>query len=360
MNHRITTIFAQKTFAADATEIMDINLSDPISALVFDLQIHNSAAGSMTLHPLASISKVEIVDGSDVLFSLSALEMDALDWYNNKSFRSNYNYGLAGGYICRYVGLQFGRKLWDPLFAFDPTKFTNPQLKFTIDLDGGGLNPTYVKVAVHALCFDEKMISPVGFMMAKEIKSWVPTGAGHEYTDMPTDHVYRKLLLKCQTAGTEPGQLITSIKLSEDQDKRVIFDQQPNDLIRMLLAGWPQVEEDYWFALNTSNRYLMIAPSQAVTAYGEVWAAVAVAQDPAFYDGDGGRLKTIAAANPSNTQIHVRGWLPHGVFLIPFGDQDDPDDWFDVTGIKSLRADVNVFAAATGGLQLFLEQVRTY
>jgi hypothetical protein len=148
--------------------------------------------------------------------------------------------------------------------------------------------------------------------------------------------------------------------LSEDQDKKVIFDHQPTDLCRMLLGEWPQVEEDYFFALNTSNRYLMIAPSQAVTAYGEVWAAAAAAQDAAFYDGDGGRLKTIAAANPSNTQIHVCGWFPHGVFLIPFGDQNDPDDWFDVTAIKSLRADVNVAAAATGGLQIFLEQLRSY
>lgn len=360
MKHRITTIFAQKTYAADATEIIDINLSDPISALLFDCQIHNSAAGSMTLHPLASIAKIEIVDGSDVLFSLSGLEADALDWYNNKCFRSNYNYALAGGYCCRYVGLQFGRKLWDPMFAFDPTKFTNPQLKVTIDLDAGGLNPTYVKLAVHALCFDEKIISPQGFMMSKEIKSWVPTGGGHEYTDMPTDHTYRKMLLKCQTAGTEPGQLITGIKLSEDQDKRVIFDHQPDDLIRMILGEYPQVEEDYFFALNTSNRYLMIAPTTRVTAYGSVWAAAAVAQDEAFYDGDGGRLKTIAAANPSNTQIHVCGWLPHGVFLIPFGDQQDPDDWFDVRTIKSLRADVNAYTAAAGGMQLFLEQLRSY
>jgi hypothetical protein len=360
MNHRMSTIFASKTYAADAVEIIDLDVADPISALVFDLQIHNSAAGSMTLHPLASVPKIEIVDGSDVLFALSALEADALQWYNHKGFPSNYNYALAGGYCCRYVHINFGRFLWDPLFAFDPSKFKNPQLKITIDLDGGGLNPTYVKVAVHAMLFDQKMISPTGFLMSKEIKNYTPTGGGHEYTDLPTDYPFRKFLLKCQTAGTEPGQLLTNLKITEDQDKRVIFDHQPDDIIRAVLADYPQVEEDYWFALNTSNRYLMTAPTTRVTAYGEVWAAAAVAQDPAFYDGDGGRLKTIAAANPSNTQIHVRGWLPHGVFMIPFGDQMNPEDWYDVTTIGSLKADINSYAAAAGGIQLFLEQLRSY
>lgn len=360
MNHRMVTLFAQKTYSADFTEIIDINLSDPISALVFDLQIHNSAAGSMTLHPLASIPKLEIVDGSDVLFSLTSLEADALQWYNHKGFPSNYNYALAGGYVCRYVHLNFGRFLWDPLFAFDPSKFKNPQLKVTIDLDGGGLNPTYVKVAVHALVFDQKVITPAGFIMAKEIKSWTPGAAGHEYTDLPTDYPYRKFLLKCQTAGTEPGQKLTNLKLSQEQDKQVIFDHQPDDILRAIAADYPQVEESYFFASAATQRFLMIAPTTRVTALSAEWAEAAAAHDTALYDGDGGRLKVITNAVGDNLQIDAKGWLPHGVYAIPFGDQVDPEDWFDVRNIKSLRADVNAYTAATGGIQIFIEQLRSY
>jgi hypothetical protein len=356
----MVTVFAQKTYSADFTEIIDINLSDPISALVFDLQVHNSAAGSMTLHPLASIPKIEIVDGSDVLFSLSSLEAEALAWYNHKGFPSNYNYALAGGYVCRYVHVNFGRFLWDPLYAFDPTKFKNPQLKITIDLDGGGLSPTYVKVAVLALVFDQKVITPAGFISTKEIKNWTPGAAGHEYTDLPTDYPYRKFLLKCQTAGTEPGGKLANIKLSQDQDKQVIYDHDGNTILRAIAAEYPPVEETYFFASAATQRYLMIAPTQCVTAYSAVWAEEAAAHSTAFYDGDGGRLKVITSAVGDNLQIFVNGWLPHGVFAIPFGDQMDPDDWFDVRDIKSLRADVNAGAAATGGIQIFLEQLRGY
>jgi hypothetical protein len=356
----MSTIFASKTFSADAVEIIDLDVADPISALVFDLQIHNSAAGSMTLHPLASVPKIEIVDGSDVLFALSALETEALQWYNHKGFPSNYNYALAGGYVCRYVHVNFGRFLWDPLYAFDPTKFKNPQLKVTIDLDGGGLNPTYVKVAVHAMLFDQKLVSPEGFLMSKEIKNYTPTGAGHEYTDLPTDFPYRKLLLKCQTAGTEPGQKLTNLKITEDQDKRVVYDHQPDDILRAIAAQYPPVQETYFFASTTTNRYLMIAPTTRVTARSCEWAEAAAAHDTALYDGDGGRLKVITSAVGDNLMIGVEGWLPHGVYAIPFGDQLNPEDWYDVTKIGSLKADINSYAAATGGIQLFLEQLRSY
>ena len=359
MNNRLTTIFAQKTYSADATEIIDINLSDPISQLLFDFQVYASAAGSMTLHPLACFTKIELVDGSDVLFSLTGLEMEALDWYCNKAFREAWNIALTGNYMVRPVGINFGRFLGDPEFAFDPTQFKNPQLKVSMDINGGGLTSTYNKLGVHAYCFDQKAVSPRGFFMSKEIKSYVPTGTGHEYTDLPTDYPYRKILIKCQTAGTEPGQLLTNFKLTEDQDKRVVFDHPSNTIRQVIMGAYPQVQESYLFADAATQRYLMIAPTQEVTAWATEWAEAAGGHDHSIYDGDGGRLKIIASAVGDNLMVGVQGRLPHGVFCIPFGDQMDPEDWYDVTQIKSLKADIT-HAAATGGIQIFLEQLRKY
>ena len=360
MNHRLTTIFATKTYAADATEIIDINLSDPVSAFLFVFQMHASTQDSMTLHPMACISKVELVDGSDVLFSLTGLEMEALDWYNHKSFRFNENFALIGNYVVRRVGINFGRFLWDPMFAFDPSKFKNPQLKITVDLDGGGQTPTYVKVAVHALCFDEKIVTPLGFFMSKEIKNYVPAAAGHEYTDLPTDFPYRKLLIKCQTAGSALDWLLSNIKLSEEQDKRVVFDQSPTDIMAAIMAEYPPVEESYYFACTGANTYLMIAPTFWVASTAAVWREAYLDSLVNLYSGNGGRLKTWAGPATANYQIHVRGWLPHGVIAIPFGDQNDPDDWYDVTKIGSLKADITAAGAATGGFQICLEQLRAY
>lgn len=356
MNHRLVTLEALTTYSADTTRIIDINLVDPISALIFDLEVHNSAAGSMTNHPVACMTKVELVDGSNVLFSLSGPELEALDWYEHKTFRSNYNYALAGSYVCRFIGYQFGRYLWDPRFALDPKRFANPQLKVSLDYDAGGLSPTYNKLGIWAAVFDQKAVSPEGFLMTKEIKSKTETGAGHDYTDMPLDYPYRKLLIRSQKAGTEPNALLSNFKLSEDHDKRIPYNHGTEDILRAIMAQYPPVEETYFFALDTSQRYLMIAPTTRVTGWDTVWGETSVARAPALYDGDGGRLKVIAGVVGLNDMIGVQGWLPHGTWAIPFGDQDDPADWYNVSGIGSLRLDITVVGAETH--QIIGQQLR--
>jgi hypothetical protein len=121
---------------------------------------------------------------------------------------------------------------------------------------------------------------------------------------------------------------------------------------------YPKVKETYYYALSTSTRVLYIAATQWVTAVGAVWAAAAAIQNAAFYSGEGGDLDTIAKANPSNTQIHVEGYLPHSVFEIPFGQKNEPDDWYDVRGLGNLKLDVT--GGATAASTIFLQQVRNY
>lgn len=362
MNHRMSTIWSLATYSADKTEIIDLKMRDPITALIFDLEAHNSAAGSMSHHPLACFTKIELVDGSDVLLSLNGRELEAIDWYENKGFRSNYNYALAGGYVCRFVGYQFGRKLWDPELAFDPSKFRNPQLKITMDIDGGGLAPTYNKMGIWALAFDEKQISPMGFLMAKEVKDYVMASSGHEYTDLPLDYPYRRLFLRQQYETVEPNQLIQNLKLSEDHDKKIPYNHLPEDILRSIMAQWPQVRESYFFADAAATRTLAITPTTRVTGLASEWALAASGHTHSIYNGDGGLLNVIANAGGDNIQVEVAGWLPHGVWAIPFGDQDDIEDWYDVTGLGNLEADVHAASGASSShrAQIITQQLRKY
>jgi len=358
MNYRLNKFYARLQHTGDTTVVIDLNMRDVISSLLIGLEVTNSAA-SMTAHPVACLTKIEIVDGSDVLYSLDGYEAEALDWYDQGGkFRSNYNYALNGGNICRYIGINFGRWLWDKEYAFDPKRFTNPQLRISLDIDAGGNSGSSVYITCWANLFDEAVPSLKGFFTTKEVKEYSIASATHEYTDLPLDYPYRALYFRPFVAGTEPNRCVSALKLSEDQDKRVPFDCGVQEIERALLAKYPPVEEHYYYALNTSNRYLYVAPTTRVTAYGAVWAESAAAQDAAFYDGDGGRLKTIAADNPSNTQILVRGYVPHAVYEIPFGDKNDPADFYDVRRLGSLRLDITGAATATG--YIFLQQVRPY
>lgn len=358
MNYRTVELHASETFTSDTTKVIDININDPISSLVLLTRGLNASA-TMTAAICKCLSKVELVDGSDVIISLDGYELEALDWYHNKGrVRSNWNAALNGSTWDRAIGINFGRFLWDRMYAFDPTKFNNPQLRVTIDVDGGGNAVSSFYLAVEANIFDERIPELRGVLMAKELKQWTMASTVHEYTDLPTDYPYRALYLRAFVLGTEPNQCISNIKLSEDTDKKIPIDSNASELMRALYDKYPRVVEHYYFAAGTSTKYIYCMPSTRVIAQVLTWAAAAgAAKDFAAYDGDGGRLQVIGSAG-GNVQVRIEGDAPHCTYEIPFGLKDDPDDAYDVTRIKSLRADITGGATAVG--YLFLQQYRPY
>lgn len=358
MNYRMNTLLARKTFTSDTTEIIDIKVTDPISELVIGLEASHSSA-NQTAHPCACLTKIELVDGSNVLFSLDGYELESRDWYmNGGKFKSNYNYALNGGSECRYMGYKFGRWLWDNEYAFDPVKFTNPQLRITMDIDAGGNAADTLYITVWANLFDEKTISAKGFLSCREIKEYSISSSVHEYTDMPLDAPYRAIYFRPFVAGTEPNQLVSNLKLTEDQDKRVPFDHGVQDIERAINSMYPDVEEHYYFSVTTASRNLFVAPTTRVVATGSVWAAAAADVYYAFYDGDGGRLKCITGGASANSQIYVRGRVPHAVYQIPFGMLDDPADYYDVRRLGNLKLDITGAGTATGFI--CVDQLRSY
>ena len=361
MNYRLSTIHARKTYTSDITEIIDLNLVDPLSQLIIELAV-TGVGDASTAHAIACLEKIELVDGSDVLFSLSGYEAEAVDIYNNKAMRKNWNPYLTGMDVQRFVAINFGRYLWDPQLAFDPKKFRNPQLKLTLNIDAGGNASNSNKLQVWGAMFDQKEVSPIGFLMHKEIKSYIMTASGHEYTDMPRDYSYRKLLLRCQKAGTEPNQLVNHVKLSEDQDKKIVLDHGTEDIFRTIAETNPMITELIMFPITTTSGNRYCTPTTRVNGNITEWAAAIAAGAMAFYDGDGGRFKAICATGPTNAQAVVNGWLPHATWEIPFGLQDMIEDWYDVTKVGSLKLDITGESglAGTETLQIFLQQLRRY
>lgn len=362
MNYRLATLLAQTDYAADKTEIIDINVADPISEIVIKYSPYNTAQTEGTAHPIACLTKIELVDGSDVLFSLNGHEAQALDIYHHRKLRSQWFHYLDNNYTDMVVGINFGRYLWDTEFAFDPKKFTNPQLKVTIDLDAGAAAPDAGRMEIYALLFDDKEVTPSGMLIAKEVVNYTLADSAHEYVDMPTDHAWRKMLIRAQRYGTEPNQQLANIKLSEDQDKRVVFDHKHSALVRTLGNAGPMIREHIILGVSTASKNFYCTASARVNGMIQTWAtAVTAASAQAFYDGDGGRFK-IRSTVAGNVQALINGWIPHATLEIPFGLQDDPADWYDMAKIGSIRADIT--GASSVGTsqtcQVFLQQLRKY
>jgi len=360
MNYRLAKILASTAYTSDKTEIIDIDVADPISQLIIVFALTNGGDASATGHPAECVTKIELVDGADVLFSLSGVEAEALDFYHNKQVPYSWFRYLNANTAERMIILNFGRYLWDPMLAFDPTKFTNPQLKITLDVDAGGMNTSANNLRVFAHLFDEKKISPVGFLMAKEMKNYTLGNDSHEYTDLPTDHTFRKLLIRAQRDDYQPDQQVANVKLSEDVDKRVIVDCTMEELIDVIANTSPPYIEQIIGPSAAALKYYFCTPGHAVAIAGAGWKTT-VNTAVTFYGGGGGHFSVIQTTANANWQAHVRGFCPHSVVEIPFGNQQDMDDWFDVSKVGNLKLDLTGGSSVgTAYAQVFLQQLRKY
>jgi len=358
MNYRLINFFSRANYVADTTVVIDINIQDVISNIAILYELVNADETSCG-HPAASVTKVELVDGSDVLFSLDGPEIEALDWYNKGGrFPANYNYCLIGGNVQRTLNLNFGRYLWDKELAFDPKQFNNPQLRISLDIDGGGNSCASMYLTCYANLFETQPAGLKGFLMAKEFKQWTMADNTHEYTDLPVDFPYRALYHRAALAGTESNQCVQNIKLSEDQDKRVPYNQAGNEILRCVTNNYPLVEEAFFYELTQASKALYITPTTMVTAQATNWALAADELNIACYDGDGGELHADTVTADGNVQINVTGHVPHAVFEIPFGLKNVIEDWYDVRSLGNLKADIEGAAAAQG--YLFAQQFRNY
>lgn len=360
MNYRYAKVLAEKALSTTGTETIDLNILDPISRL--EIGWHPTLNDNAMLAALAvGISKIELVDGSDVLHSLNGRENQALCIYDRRVPTMNHGELIAGADLYATFGIDFGRYLWDPELAFDPKQFRNPQLKITHDSTLLSANTSTHLLEVFAHCFDEKAISPVGFLMSKEHKSYtLGAAAAYEYTDMPTDHPIRQMLIRAYLTQQSPKNIMDTIKLSEDNDKRIPIDCGLEAYIRRMKGQWEQVEEvavDY--AQPAGLQYKYVTPTDHMTSMAGFGIGAAPSTYlEAFILGGYVQWKNTGGLM---TLGQVVGYLPHHCIQFPFGKQDDLDDWYDVTKVGSLRLALLSKAAGSGGtVGIILQQLRRY
>jgi hypothetical protein len=362
MNYRTATILPRLAVVSDYTEVIDLNLADPVSQFHFCYECTGVGSGTPTGHAAKCLSKIELVDGSDVLFSLSGPEAQALDFYHRGIEPANLNVYLNGMNCEQVFNVDFGRFLFDPRFAFDPRKFSNPQLKITIDRNAGGNASVAGFITVLAKIFDGKAVDPEGFLMTKEVKNYGMGSASHEYTDLPTDFPIRKLLIASLTAGVGPEYLIDTLKLSEDNDRKIPFEMTMIDVLRAIAGQQKPFRENVVFPAGAPSGNFYCTPAYWPRLLASSWQGENDPHTISVYGGDGGYGAFYVEATGGNWNVGVEGYAPHGAVEFPFGLQDDPDDWYDVAALGSLRLDIlsKSGRSSSDTVQIFLQQLRKY
>jgi len=146
------------------------------------------------------IDKIELVDGSEVLFSCSMLQAMALNFY--ETGRLPYFKWDEGAAAAQYdtCMILFGRYVGDKGLMLDPRKFKNLQLKITHSLTisgtaGFATTTGRLTVIAKALAMPTPL-EPGGCKVSKEIYSWSTAGAGDERVEFPVDRDHIGFMLR--------------------------------------------------------------------------------------------------------------------------------------------------------------------
>lgn len=355
MNYRYTTLQSSKTLGESGTETTELTLSDIMTSIRIML-IATSAGTSWSNHPAANLTSIQLVDGSDVLYSLTGKCAEAMDFFQRPRPRSSMiEYRNGRGCACVF-DINFGRFLGDRQLAFDPKKFNNPQLKMTWDIDVCETSASAGSYSAKALVFDEVQPSPIGFLSSKEQKAYTPAADSWEYTDLPVDYPMRTLGIQAQVAGSNMATSLADVKLSEDNDKRIPINDTANDLARFYASMMGEYSEFVRIMLTTSLAAYYITPGYNARLAASTMVASSAVQAQA---AQGGKVNA-QIESAGQGQFQVNGTLPHQVLAIPFGQRDIIEDWYDVTKIGNLRLSLKGGSAATGTYRIITEQLRKY
>lgn len=358
MRYRHAEILANQDLGPSGTKTIDLNVVDIISRITL---VHQPVGGSNTqvAHPAKNVEKLQLIDGSDALFSLSGNQTQALNCLEAPVPILQEVDARTGGTPLTYFNIDFGRHLWDPVLAFDPKKFRNPQLKLTWNEANYDASCQAHGFQIYAHLFDEKAVTPLGFLMNKEVRSYQPVLGAFEPTDLPTDYPIRKLIVQGLKPGAGVRGLIQELRLSEDNDKRIPIDGDTHNLRSFLdqLAG-DCIDVIRGNCGATSQYYFCTASDLfTLTTTGDTDAKVIASGAPS-----GGRFWVKTETGTIGIVAVARGKNPHGCISIPFGLQDDLEDWYDVTklGTLSLRIKGGPNVAAGDAINIVTQQLRRY
>lgn len=364
MSKRIATILAPKDLGAAGTEVIDINLIEVISRITVIWKCTNVTVSVMLDAVTACISKIELVDGSSVIFSASGAEIQALNFSDHKVMPYHKISLTVGGFFEAAFHLDFGRFLYDTMFALDPGQFKNLQLKITWDEDACNTSVVVNTCQVYAHVDDGARNQPIGYFAAREIKQYAMAGSSWVYSDLPTDVVIRKVLIRALSTDHDPIALLDTIKISADNDKLVLMDMKADDYARMLSAMYPRVNEMYTLdaVVTAKTLYSALSRGQQISISYDATAFVTAQSKFAVATWTGQKCALTASVDIQADNAEVSGELPGNGIPISFGDDNDPDTWLNAMDYGSVKVDLLDTSDADSGDTIFLvaQQVKKY
>lgn len=367
MRYRNVELYYELALDDTGTKIIDLKTTDPLSAIRLKFAGTNGATNNQENRMDDVITKIEIVDGSDQLFSLNMKQAHCFQFFNTRKTPRIIIEERGGGSVAEDVILQFGRYLYDPEYYLDLTKFSNPQLKITTDEDvvramgaTGFVSGTF-NVTINLHVIEDGAAAAKGFFMYKELYAFTSGTTGDEHVDMPRDYPYAGVLMRAYVAGNDASENISNIKMSCDAGKFIPIDKKTAHI-----NDWN--EEDYGpcqirCQLERANgdTVLHILNKEPV-ALLEMDEATGMTRAMYQWSGQFVLYLTDHAGAAITSDMWVRALITggglHSTAFVPFGLLSEPDTYFDPKEWNDIDLILTQAAAAT--VQIAAQQLRPY
>ena len=356
----------EATVADSDTVVINIDIKDPISFIKVEYEATNGGTSCIDHELHDDVDKIELVDGSDVLFSMSMAEAIALNFFELSKLPHqslSENLSVVQEESC-YI--HFGRFQNDPEYYFNPTAWKNPQLRITHTLDisaTAGFATGTGKITVMARIIEEGALPYKGFLMSKNKYSWTSGTSGDEPIDMPRDHPYRMMLVKALLTTYRPDEVLSKHKLSCDADKFVPFEMYTEDVM-------DQNEKQFGLAQQCKNLLTADDGTALLDLYDIRKASIRCNYDDqiATIEGVDAEQVSVGLYNMATVTspalqttarvcpVAVEGIAPFGCIVFPFGELNNPESWFDAPSFSDIK--LYCTQAVAGACAILLQQLR--
>ncbi|MBA7607080.1 hypothetical protein ES703_14232 [subsurface metagenome] len=359
--------------ANTGTLTIDLPKSAMLSELLLRIVGTNGANPNHDNLVCDAITKLEvIVNGSEVVKSLTGRELQALAFFNTKQVPHQWGTETAADTQGMDFPIQFGRFPGDLDYGLDCKKVTNPQLKITYNFSGAGLDATSLYststfpvldlLAIQVLDFPGAF--PNGYIKSHEITTWSPTANSEvKRVELPVGNLFRRIMVR-DYAGEywmESGLAHTYLDLNVG--KRQPFKMDTEDWMEMNRQLFGQIEVARFLngGASMAQRDLQLGMADRI-------GGMTLRDLHILTSGGGGgtrwdfkvhKVEDGSVAADSTFRISAVGLCYHSMLCLPF---DWPDDRFMLD--SKLWSDIDLVLEAGSGaasvlptLALVLEEI---
>lgn len=357
---REVELLQAESIATAGVKTLNLDLTDPVSRIDVVWKKTNSNRTPIA-HPGKIIKQILVVDGADVLYAMNGQDAQALAYYQTGLVPGAMINFETGQWSMQIASIYFGRHMWDTEMALDPKRHTNIQIKIDHDLALGSSTGTVADLSVYAHVFDEKIVQPKGFLLNKEIYSFLPVASAWNYIDVPVDFPIRAVMFGANECEDGPEYNLAQVKIHEANGKHILVNsamerylfqtagRDPIWLEHVIMKTAAAATDLSWYGSPHWERRFMGSVEGTSYAIANVSAA-------------GCLYKTQNATAAAIVEGFAVGHCPFGQTFIPFGAKDAIEDCWDVrrSGNGKIELQAGSSPDTDEYVRVFIQQARLY